>query len=238
MNVIYLSFVFYFRVFCGNLFTMTRCIIIGGADIKNYEYVKAQLSPEDFFLFCDSGLKHADALGVKPSLIVGDFDSYDEKAVEAPGVDVIKLPRAKDDTDTFFAAKEALRRGFSEFLFVGVIGNRLDHSLGNVSILVMLATAGLKAIAVDDYSEMEAVVCDAASKVCAPAKFTVGPEFPYFSIICLSDKLTGVTITGAKFPLDNATITPAYNFAVSNEVTGPSAAITIESGTALIVRVR
>ena len=50
--------------------TARRCVIIGGADIQNYERLRAQLEPGDYCIYCDSGLKHREALGVQPSLIV------------------------------------------------------------------------------------------------------------------------------------------------------------------------
>lgn len=80
----------------------------------------------------------------------------------------------KDDTDTVFAAKEAMRRGFDEFLLVGVSGGRLDHTLVNVYLLVMLREQGKRALLVDDYSEMELV---GAEKVEIPERF------PFYSLV-------------------------------------------------------
>ena len=59
--------------------------------------MRCALREDDVFVFCDCGLKHMEALGVKPDLIVGDFDSHDNPHMEA---ETIVLPRAKDDTDT------------------------------------------------------------------------------------------------------------------------------------------
>ena len=87
---------------------MKRCVIDGGADINNYEYIKSCLRNDDFIVFCDSGLKHLESLQVNPGLIVGDFDSHDNPHL---GVETIVLPCEKDDTDTVFAVKEAIKRG-------------------------------------------------------------------------------------------------------------------------------
>ena len=72
-------------------------------------------------------------------------------------VETIVLPCEKDDTDTLFAVKEALKRGFEDFILIGVVGARLDHTLGNVSILLHLDSLGNKGKIIDDYSEMEIV---------------------------------------------------------------------------------
>ena len=88
---------------------MKRCVIVGGADINNYAYIRNCLHKDDFVVFCDSGLKHLDTLQVSPDLIVGDFDSH---VNPHPDVETIILPCEKDDTDTVFAVKEAIKRGY------------------------------------------------------------------------------------------------------------------------------
>ena len=120
---------------------MGRCVIVGGADINNYGFIREKLCADDHVIFCDSGLKHLENLQVQPSLIVGDFDSHENPHLE---VETIVLPCEKDDTDTVFAVKEAIKRGFDDFLLIGVVGARLDHTLGNVSILLYLDSLGKK----------------------------------------------------------------------------------------------
>ena len=114
---------------------MKRCVIVSGAEIENYGIVKTYLRSDDYNIFCDCGLRHRQGLGAEPQLIVGDFDSYEKPKTD---IETISLPCEKDDTDTVFAVKEGLRRGYEEFLIVGAIGQRLDHSLGNLYILNML----------------------------------------------------------------------------------------------------
>ena len=52
---------------------MSRCVIFGGADIADYGRIRAALREDDYLVCCDSGLKHAERLGLTPSLIVGDL---------------------------------------------------------------------------------------------------------------------------------------------------------------------
>ena len=66
-----------------------RCVIVGGADIGNYEYIRGQLRDGDYLVYCDSGLRHLPALGAKPDLIVGDFDSHINPQLDA---ETIVLP--------------------------------------------------------------------------------------------------------------------------------------------------
>ena len=206
---------------------MKRCVIVGGADINNYEYIRSCQQEDDSIVFCDSGLKHLEKLQVKPSLIVGDFDSHDNPHLD---VETIVLPCEKDDTDTVFAVKEALKRGFDDFLLIGVIGARLDHTLGNVSILLMLDNAGKKGKIIDDYSKMEIV---------SKEPVYVDDSFAYFSLLNISGTAKGITIENAKYPLVNAEITSEYQYGISNEALhGKMAKVSIEEGKLLLIKVK
>ena len=204
-----------------------RCVVIGGADINNYSKIRKYLKNDDFNIFCDCGLKHKDMLNIEPDLIVGDFDSHTKPETTT---ETIVLPREKDDTDTFFAVKEAIKRGYDDFLLIGVVGNRLDHTLVNVSILNYLHEMSKKGIIVDDYSEME-IVSENAVKV--------SDDYTYFSLLNIFGISEGVTIKNAKFPLENAEITSEYQYATSNEVLkGHEAEISVKNGKLLLIKVK
>ncbi|MBQ4578321.1 MAG: thiamine diphosphokinase [Clostridia bacterium] len=206
---------------------MKRCVIVGGADINNYSVIREQLRADDYVIFCDSGLKHLEQLRVKPGLIVGDFDSHENPRLD---VETIVLPCEKDDTDTVYAVKEAINRGFDDFLLIGVIGARLDHTLGNVSILLYLDSLGKKGCIIDDYSEME-IVSDKPVFIC--------DRYAYFSLLNITGCAKGITITGAKYPLNGGEITCEYQYGISNEVLpGKEAMISVADGRLLLVKVR
>ena len=206
---------------------MKRCVIVGGAGINNYDYIRSRLYVDDYIVFCDSGLRHLEPLQVKPSLIVGDFDSHDNPHLD---VETIVLPCEKDDTDTVFAVKEAIKRGFDDFLLIGVVGARLDHTLGNVSILLYLDSFGKKGIIIDDYSEMEIVSKEPAY---------IEDSYAFFSLLNVSGTAKRITIENAKYPLNNAEITCEYQYGVSNEVLpGKTAKVSILEGKLLLIKDR
>ena len=231
-----------------------RCVIIGAAEIQNYEKIKSCLNENDYYIYCDAGLKHQEALGVWPNLIIGDFDSYSKAEMEQKYQEIknahedllnqnqkqaqaaarkqpelIVLPCEKDDTDTVFAVKEALRRGFADFLLVGVIGQRLDHTLANVSILYMLDEMGKQGRILDDYSEMQLV---------SGGPVRIDDTCAYFSLLNLSGQAEGVTITHAKYPLQDAAIHCDYQYGVSNEVLpGETAEVTVARGKLLLIKI-
>ncbi len=205
---------------------MRRCVVIGGADIERYDRIRSYLREDDFYICCDSGLKHQKNLDIRPDLIVGDFDSYENPHME---IETIVLPREKDDTDTVFAVKEALNRGFQDFLLVGVVGGRLDHTLGNISLLLMLSSYGKSVVAVDDFSEIE-IVSDNPTQI--------SDKYAFFSLLNISGTAQGITIQNAKYPLKDAEITCEYQYGISNEVIpGKTAEVYVQKGQLLLIKV-
>lgn len=206
---------------------MGRCVIVGGANINNYDFIREKLSADDYIIFCDSGLKHMENLRVQPSLIVGDFDSHEKPQLD---VETIVLPCEKDDTDTVYAVKEAIKRRYDNFLLIGVVGARLDHTLGNVSILLYLDSLGKKGCIIDDFSKMEIVSNEPAY---------IEDSYSFFSLLNISGTAKGITIENAKYPLENGEITCEYQYGISNEVLcGETAKVSVDKGRALLIKVK
>lgn len=205
---------------------MSRCVIVGNARINNYALIKKYIKEDDFFVYCDGGLKHVNKIGREPNLIIGDFDSHEKPDTDT---EIIELPCEKDDTDTCYAMKECINRGFDEFLFVGVIGERFDHTYGNISLLLKLDELNLKGVILDDYSEMSIV---------SKKGTTVKGDISYFSLLTLSEVSKGVTITGAKYNLDEAEISNSYQYGISNElIDGQETKVFCHDGKLLLIKV-
>ena len=108
---------------------MTALIISGGdySPIDNLSF--------DCVIACDRGYLHARKMGIRPDLIIGDFDSAPFPDVSVP---VESYPARKDDTDTMLAVKHGLLKGFDRFVILGALGGRLDHTIANLSVLEYL----------------------------------------------------------------------------------------------------
>ena len=205
---------------------MQRCVIVGGAGIREYQRIRESLRGDDWFVYCDGGLKHVQELGREPNLIVGDFDSHEQPATDT---ETIVLPCEKDDTDTVYAVKEAVRRGFRDFLLIGVTGERFDHTFGNISLLLYLDSLGIPACILDDYSEMSIISRGTAE---------VKEDCSWFSLLNISGTAKGITIRGAKYPLTDGEITSEYQYGISNEVLpGKTAHVSVREGRLLLVKV-
>ena len=176
---------------------------------------------------CDSGLKHREGLSVEADLITGDFDSHEKPETE---VETIVLPgEEKDDTDTVYAGARRWSEDLMNFFLWGMTGRRLDHTLGNVYILVRLAELNKKAMIVDDYSEIEYLP--------EGTTIEIDDSYAYFSLVAINGKASGITIKDAKYELTDAEILPYYQYGISNEVIpGKTASVTVKNGSLLLVR--
>lgn len=222
---------------------MKRCVIVGGATIDNYRFVRDHIEDTDFVIYCDCGLSHMEKLGAKPSLIVGDFDSHENPHLD---VETITLPTEKDDTDTVYAVKEAIKRGFTDFLLVGALGKRFDHSLGNLSILLMLDSKGLSGMIVDDYSEISVIAGD-DHNTCIYGEENSGykrgcidikDDCKYFSVLAAGGDASGITISNAKYNIEDEKLSTDFPLGVSNEVPkGKTARVSVKKGRLFIIKV-
>ena len=206
---------------------MRRCVIVGGAEIRTYDRVRQYFRPDDFFIYCDCGLRHQEALRAEPDLIVGDFDSHEKPETDR---ETIVLPVKKDDTDTVFAAKEAMRRGFDEFLLVGVSGGRLDHTLANVQNAANAAAQGTSVTILDEGSEISFLTH-------GTLRLKKRPGWG-LSVFSLSDASTGVCLRGVKYELENAALDNRFPLGVSNEFDAPEAEITVEQGVLMVMQTK
>ena len=113
-----------------------RCLIISGG-----EYSPFPAPEEDVFVIaCDRGYDYACRCGVKPDLVLGDFDSC--RSPVAEDLPVETLPAEKDDTDTMHALRRALELGCTDIALVCALGGRLDHLLANLQTAVFAARQG------------------------------------------------------------------------------------------------
>ena len=131
---------------------MKRCVILSAGEIADDRFIAALVRPEDYVICADGGYRHAKRLGIRPDLVVGDFDSME--AEEYKDVRHIAYPPQKDDTDTMIAVRHGLERGCRDFLLLGCLGGRFDHSIANLAVLYFLKKRDCTARIVDERNEV------------------------------------------------------------------------------------
>jgi thiamine pyrophosphokinase len=200
---------------------MATCYLVGAG-----EFTARGLSPArgDLVIAADGGYTALAALGIQPDLLVGDFDSL---ATRPAGVPTLAFPVAKDDTDMGLAIREGLKRGYRDFALYGAGGGRIDHFWANLQLLGGLSAHGAAA----------RMVCPAFDVLAVTDGTIVLPPRPagtVASVFCHGAKATGVTLTGLRYPLLNATLTCDHPLGVSNVCLGGEASVTALRGTLLV----
>jgi thiamine pyrophosphokinase len=198
-----------------------KCFIAGALTFDN------QIKPDncDLVIAADAGYNTLLKTGIKPDLIVGDFDSI--KSGVPSGTNVIRHPVMKDDTDMLLAVRLGLERGYREFHIYGGLGERLDHTLANIQVLNFIAENGGRGFL---YGRDETITVIKNGEISFPAR-----KNGFISVFAMGGDARGVNLKGLLYPLANAILTPSYPLGVSNEFTGTEAAVSAENGTLIVI---
>lgn len=184
-----------------------------------------RLEAGDLVIAADAGLKYCAAAGVTPDIILGDFDSLGTPPV---GDKVIRLPVEKDDTDTIYALRTGLARGYRDFvIYGGTGGSRADHSLANLQGLLFLVSHGARGRIYGDGVVWSVLHNE---KILFPAGGS-----GTISLFCIDGIARGVSIRGLKYELSNAEIHSDFPIGVSNSFTGAEATIEVADGTLIMI---
>jgi thiamine pyrophosphokinase len=203
---------------------MKAYIYLGGSVYP--QNITEHPKPGDLTVAADSGILNAKKLGERVDVLVGDLDSIgDYKTPE--GIEVLTFPPEKDLTDAQIAVETAVSRGADDIVLVGGLDGRLDHTLSVLGILEDLNARSVHAVALDGMNRVRYLK---SSSTLIPRS-----GYKYLSLIAVDDKVKGVTIEGCKYPLKNATLTRRLQFAVSNEIDGNCALVSVKKGCVLVV---
>jgi thiamine pyrophosphokinase len=209
-----------------------KIIIITGGRLGELAFFQKRMAAMENFLTicCDGGIRHLAKLNVKPDVIIGDMDSAATDQLEsykACGVQILKYPQGKDDTDTQLALNYALKLKPEVIEIWGAWGGRIDHSLANLFLLDFGEQEGIKIRLIDEYCE--AFIAGKA----AAFKEAIGQTI---SLIALSPEVTGISLHGFQYPLDNAILEMNKPRGISNIVIAAPATINVDSGNLLVIR--
>ena len=190
---------------------MKQAVIFAGAPVQPEQ--QPPVPAADLYVCADAGVKLAQALGVVPDWIVGDFDSLGSVP---EGENVEPFSPMKDDTDILLAAKYALSKGCRRLVFYGALGGRLDHTVANLQMLRFLADHGAQGVLVDHARR----------------------DGMYFSLFAMTEQCEDVTLEGVAYPLCHGKFSNAFPLGVSNEILAENAVVTVGRGDLLVVYAR
>ena len=204
--------------------TSPRCFIFGAGPFFG---LPVRPDPHDFIIAADGGLCWCRQEKLTPNLLLGDFDSLGETLAPEHPCEIQTFPSEKDDTDMMLAVKVGLARGYEEFHIYGGLGARLDHTLANLQTLLYLAQHQANGYLYGDAWGYTGLQNGTFILPHAPAD-------ALFSVFCLGSDAHGVSIRGAKYPLDHVVLTASFPVGVSNRfLTGP-VEVEVQTGSLII----
>lgn len=203
-----------------------RAVIISGGTLE-LQVVKEQLQDNDYIIGVDKGVEFLHQHQINMDAIVGDFDSVSieiiEKYKEENKIPIQEFNPVKDASDTEMAVRFAMELGYKELVILGATGSRLDHVWANIQVLSIPYKENVKAYIVDATNKISLLEKDEVIR-----KEEMYGE--YFSVFSLGSQVENLTISGAKYPLENHCLLPYDSLSVSNEVVEDILKITYKSG--------
>ncbi len=209
-----------------------NCIIIANGTLAYSPEIIGFLNEADLILAADGGATHLKNMNIHPHAIIGDLDSISRETrlfFEKNNTPLLIHPSRKESTDTDLCIDFALEKGATHITLIGVTGLRLDHTLANIFLLRRLADQGVKARIVDANNEIYLVTDDLELQ---------GNPGDLVSVIPVSDKVTGLTLQGLEFPLENASLSMGSSQGISNCFKKTIASISLDQGVLLVTKSR
>lgn len=202
-----------------------KAFIYSGGEVFA-ENITEHPSKDDITIAADSGYLNARALGARVDILVGDLDSLGSASVPE-GIELIRLNCEKDLTDTQAAVEIAIERGADDIVIIGSLGSRLDHTLSSLGILADMKVRGIYCYITNGYNRVRYLENDS---------LLVGKsDYKYLSLVSLDKVCRGVSVEGCKYPLKNSKLMRNNQFAVSNEIDGNVALVSVRKGAMLVI---
>lgn len=202
---------------------MATCYIIGAGE----GFVPFAVREGDLVIAADGGIRHLDRHGIRPHLVIGDLDSC-ERVPE--GVEILRHPVRKDDTDMGLSLAYAIAQGYRHVVLFGALGGREDHTFANYHLLFSAKEQGVDVRIRSTDTEIRAIVRETAS-----VEGAVGDTL---SLFAWGSPAHGVTLEGVSYPLADGTLSTRHPLGVSNALTEPVARIGVRAGALLCFHVR
>jgi thiamine pyrophosphokinase len=212
-----------------------KILVITGGRIED-QFLSDLIKKEQYSMIiaADSGLAAADRLNLTLDFIVGDFDSVPEKVLakyRETSTPTLTFPTEKDKTDTQIALELALMHSPSCIDIAGGMGTRLDHTMANVHLLLLPMQLGISACLIDSKNRISL----------QSHNFSIRKAEQYgqfVSLLPFTEKVSGLTLTGFKYPLDHITLSSGSSLGISNEIVEETALVELTEGILLVFESR
>ncbi len=207
-----------------------NCLIVGGGVKPKDEIINYYSEECELIIGVDKGCNYLFEAKVKPHYIVGDFDSSNLNVIDEivrQGVTKYTYQCEKNFTDSEEAFELAISKKVKKITFLGATGQRFDHTLGNLGLLLKSLNARISSEIVDDKNKMFLINKNTVIKR--------EDEYKYVSFLAYNCRVDEFSIKGAKYDLDKYTLEIGDSRTISNEFITDEISVEISNGNILVV---
>jgi thiamine pyrophosphokinase len=206
---------------------MKKCTIIANGKPPSKSAVNFFLKKGYETIICaDGGANSAKKLRITPDYIIGDLDSVKQSTLKyfKNKSEVIKISR-QNDTDVEKCLKFAIKNGFNEVVLHGATGDRLDHTICNLGIIIKF------------FNKIK-IILSAENSLLIPYKKEAFIKTKIGETISLYgfDKKTKITSYGLKYKLKNTSLPFGFRESTSNVATEKQVKLKISNGIIFLIR--
>lgn len=207
-----------------------NCLIVAGGVKPKDEIIKYYSDQCELIIGVDKGCNYLFEAKVKPHYIVGDFDSSNLDIIDEivkQGVVKYQYQCEKNFTDSEEAFELASSKGVKKIIFLGATGQRFDHTLGNLGLLLKALNLGILSEIVDDRNKMFLINKNTSIKR--------DNKYKYVSFLAYNCTIDEFSIKGAKYDLDKYILTVGDSRTVSNEFINDEINLEVSNGNVLVI---
>jgi len=206
---------------------MKKVIIVSGGRKPSLSLYRSLYDSDCRTIAVDSGAEFFRENGILPHILLGDFDSITEETLHyfEEKTKLIRFEKEKDFTDTEAALEEALKENPDEIFLLGCTGNRLDHFIGNLSLLEKALHRGVRAFIMDDHNKIFMM----------KKPGIIRKDFgDYISFQAFRGPVKGFGVKGVKYPLWDYELVLGDSMNVSNEFVEKYISVTFREGILMV----
>lgn len=180
--------------------------IFGNGYLEGSNFIDKVVNLNEMFVIgVDGGCNYLIENNIKMDLAIGDFDSIKDRNLLK---DIETITKTNMDySDLELAVEYCLEKKFKKAYLFGFTGKRSDHFIFNIRMIQKMFQLGIEVYMVDEFNVITLIDEEKEfEKSC----------FKFFSIVPLFED-TIISITGAKYNLNNQKLDMVSTLTLSNE---------------------
>lgn len=208
-----------------------KFVILCGGVPPSKALLEREMKEAAQLICCDGAANLLEDYGIAPNLMVGDFDSLGiEKSIVLAkkwGIERIELNPDKDKPDSQVALELVVKAGATKIVLLGALGNRFDHAMANVMMMVISQRQGIETVMYDAQNEV---------RVCCGLLLLKGKVGDMLSLIPLGVNCVIRVTDGLQYPLYDHEFDMGDNLGISNRFVAEEALVEVAHGWFCVIR--